>query len=209
MWPSRWKGATALALLDLASATGTTVAVGNNPIGVATFPRLHTAVVANNGDGSASVVDELSLAVLHTITTGAGSTGVAADQDTGEAAVANGVANTVSIVNVATAGASTLSVGQFPLSVAFNNQNHRNRGGCRLGRFDRIWIWRRLAHQFVLAQRADLDRLRSGAFGLRPVEHAGMFHRQLQHHECGGHHGPHQFVAIGVPSGHQPDGHRL
>ncbi|MBZ5641645.1 MAG: hypothetical protein LAO19_02695 [Acidobacteriia bacterium] len=118
------EGCNSVALLNMDSATGTTVAVGNNPIGVATFPRLHTAVVANNGDGTASVVDELAQTVLHTVTTGAGSTGVGANQDTGEAAVANSVANTVSIVNVATAGASTLSVGQFPISVAFNNQNH-------------------------------------------------------------------------------------
>jgi hypothetical protein len=119
------EGCNSLALIDLASATGTTVKVGNNPIGVATFPRLHIAVVANNGDGTASVVDDLSQTVLHTITTGAGPMGVAADQDTGEAAVANSVANTVTILNLATAGTSSLSTGSNPVAVAFNNQNHQ------------------------------------------------------------------------------------
>ena len=118
------EGCNSVALIDLASATGTTVAVGNNPIGVATFPRLHMAVVANNGDGTASVVDELGQTVLNTVTTGAGSMGVAADQDTGEAAVANSVANTVTVLNVSTGGNSSLSVGQIPVAVAFNNQNH-------------------------------------------------------------------------------------
>ena len=99
--------------------------MGSNPIGVATFPRLHIAVVANaDGAGSASVVDELAQTVIHTVTTASGSIGVGADQATGEAAVANSGANTVSIVNVATGGSSSLSTGQSPVSAAINDQNH-------------------------------------------------------------------------------------
>jgi DNA-binding beta-propeller fold protein YncE len=119
------EGCNSLALIDLATATGAAVQVGSNPVGVAVLPRLHTAVVSNYGSGTASVVDELSQTVLQTITTGAGSIGVAADQDTGQAAVANNVANTVTVLNVITAGTSTLSVGQSPVAVAFNNQNHQ------------------------------------------------------------------------------------
>ena len=42
-------GCNSLALINLATSTGQSVAVGTNPIGVAVIPRLHLAVVANNG----------------------------------------------------------------------------------------------------------------------------------------------------------------
>ena len=52
-------GCNALALINMATGTGNTVTVGANPIGVAVIPRLHVAVVANNGGaGTASIVDE-------------------------------------------------------------------------------------------------------------------------------------------------------
>jgi len=118
------EGCNSLALINLADGTGTTVAVGSNPVGVAVFPRLHLAVVANSGSPNASVVDELSQTVIHSPTTASGSIGVSADQDTGEAAVANSLANTVSIVNVNTGGSSSTTTGQTPVATAFNNQNH-------------------------------------------------------------------------------------
>jgi DNA-binding beta-propeller fold protein YncE len=119
------EGCNSLALISLADGTGTTVSVGSNPVGVAVFPRLHLAVVANSGSPNASVVDELSQTVILSPATASGSIGVSADQDTGEAAVANSLANTVSIINVNTGGSSSTSTGQSPVATAFNNQNHQ------------------------------------------------------------------------------------
>jgi DNA-binding beta-propeller fold protein YncE len=118
-------GCTTVALIDLSTGTGQAVTVGTNPLGVAVLPRLHKAVVANNGSNNASVVDELAASVTNTITTGSGSVGVAADQDTGEAAVANSVANTVTILNAASGGTASLSTGQRPIAVAFDYQTHQ------------------------------------------------------------------------------------
>jgi DNA-binding beta-propeller fold protein YncE len=50
---------------------------------------------------------------------------VAADQDTGEAAVANSVANTVSILNLASNGTSSISTGQRPIAVGFDYLTHQ------------------------------------------------------------------------------------
>src|ERR1019366_10490738 len=68
-------GCNAVALINLSNGTGQTVAVGAYPLGVAVIPRLHAAVVANNGSGNASVVDELGASVTNTITTGSGPIG--------------------------------------------------------------------------------------------------------------------------------------
>ena len=118
-------GCNTLALIDLTSGTGTTVAVGTNPLGVAVVPRLHKAVVSNNVSNNVSVVAELGPSVTNTVSTGSGSMGVAADQDTGEAAVANSVANTVSVVNLASGGVSSISAGQRPVAVGFDYLTHQ------------------------------------------------------------------------------------
>ncbi len=119
-------GCNDLALINLTTGTGAVVGVGSNPIGVAVIPRLHLAVVANNGGaGTASIVDEEQLSVKQTVATGAGPVGAAADQDTGEVAIANSVANTVSVVNAVTGGTSSISTGQQPVAVAFNYVNHQ------------------------------------------------------------------------------------
>jgi DNA-binding beta-propeller fold protein YncE len=118
-------GCNNLALINLASGTGAIVGVGTNPIGVAVIPRLHVAVVANNGgQGTASIVDEEQLSVKQTVATGSGPVGAAADQDTAEVAIANSVANTVTIVNAVTGATSSVSTGQTPVAVAFNYVNH-------------------------------------------------------------------------------------
>jgi hypothetical protein len=118
-------GCNSVALVNLANGTGQNVSVGSVPLGVATIPRLHEVVVANNGSSNASIVDELGATVTNNITTNSGSVGVAADQDTGEAAVANSVANTVSVLNVTGGGSSTISTDQRPIAVGFNYQNHQ------------------------------------------------------------------------------------
>jgi len=118
-------GCNSLALINLDTGTGQTVAVGSNPMGVAVIPRLHLAVVANNGSGNASVVDELGGSVKMTVTTGAGSVGAAADQDTAEVAIANSQANTVTVLNAVTGGYSSISTGLRPIAVGFNYTNHQ------------------------------------------------------------------------------------
>jgi DNA-binding beta-propeller fold protein YncE len=118
-------GCNTVALIDLSNGTGSVVKVGTNPLGVAVLPRLHKAVVANNGSNNASVVDELAASVTSTPATGANPVGVATDQDTGEAAVANSTANTVTVLNVATGGSTTISNVQRPIAVAFNYRTHQ------------------------------------------------------------------------------------
>ncbi len=119
-------GCNSLALINLASGTGNAIPVGANPIGVAVLPRLHLAVVANNGGaGTASIVDELAQTVTQTVSTGSGPIGAAADEATGEVAIANSVANTVTVVNAVTGGTSTISTGQTPIGVGFNYVNHQ------------------------------------------------------------------------------------
>jgi hypothetical protein len=119
-------GCNSLALIDMTNGTGSTVTVGSNPIGVAVIPRLQVAVVANNGgSGTASIVNYLSHTVTQTVSTGSGAIGVAADEATGEAAIANSVANTVTVINAVTGGTSTISTGQRPVAVGFNYVNHQ------------------------------------------------------------------------------------
>jgi DNA-binding beta-propeller fold protein YncE len=121
-------GCNDLALINLTTGTGSIVPVGSNPIGVAVIPRLHLAVVANNGGsgtGTASIVDESQLSVTQTVSTGSGPIGAAADEATAEVAIANSVSNSVTVVNAVTGGTSTISSGQRPLAVAFNYVNHQ------------------------------------------------------------------------------------
>jgi DNA-binding beta-propeller fold protein YncE len=119
-------GCNSVALINLATSTGQSVVVGPKPIGVAVIPRLHLAVVANNGDpGTASIVDELQQSVKQTIATGSGAMGAAADEATGEVAIANSLANTVTVVNAVTGGTSNISTGQRPIAVGFNYVNHQ------------------------------------------------------------------------------------
>jgi DNA-binding beta-propeller fold protein YncE len=119
-------GCNSVALINMATGTGQSVVVGSNPIGVAVIPRLHLAVVANNGGaGTASIVDELQQSVTQTVSTGSGSMGAAANEATAEVAIANSVANTVTVVNAITGGTSTISTGQRPVAVGFNYVNHQ------------------------------------------------------------------------------------
>jgi DNA-binding beta-propeller fold protein YncE len=131
-------GCNSLALINMATGSGNTVKVGQNPIGVAVISRAHLAVVANNGaPGTASIVDESQQTVTQTVNTGSGSMGAAADEATGEVAIANSVANTVTVVNAVTGGTSTVSTGQTPIAVGFDYINHvvasADSGGNSLG----------------------------------------------------------------------------
>ncbi len=97
-----------------------TVNVGHNPIGVDVIPRLGFAVVANNGDSSASIVQyggtpfaakQLAFTSVSCVTgsgsntttnicTGVSPTGVAIDQDHALALVANSGGNSLSAIDL-------------------------------------------------------------------------------------------------------------
>jgi len=122
-------------LINLGTSAVQTVAVGTNPQGVAVFPRLGVAVVANQGDNTAMVVNETpgnnTGGTLATVTTDSGPTGVAIDQDLSEALVAasgGNVADEISITgsnSAITAGSSSgLTVQQQPTSVAVDSVTH-------------------------------------------------------------------------------------
>ena len=115
-----------VALIDMTTGEGVTQQVGPNPIGVAMLPRYNVAVVANNGGaGTASVVPYANSVILpQTITTGTGAIGAAADEATGEVAITNSVANTVSVINVNGGGSHSISTGQRPIAAGFNYTNH-------------------------------------------------------------------------------------
>jgi DNA-binding beta-propeller fold protein YncE len=78
-----------------------TIAVGAIPEGVALSQHFGLAVVANNGDGTASIVNLLtnSLAVP-SVATGTGPAGVAINDASGAAIIANTGSNTVSEINL-------------------------------------------------------------------------------------------------------------
>jgi DNA-binding beta-propeller fold protein YncE len=120
-------GCNSVALINMANSSGQAILVGTNPIGVAVIPRLGVAVVANNGGaGTASIINYFKQqpTVTQTVATGSGPIGAAADEATGEVAIANSVANTVTVVNAVTGGTSSISTGQQPIAVAFNYVNH-------------------------------------------------------------------------------------
>ena len=118
-------GAAALSLAAVAvpaSAAGgytvtATIPVGSRPLAVAVDPATHTAYVANNWDGTVSVIDAATRAVTATIPVGTYPAGVAVDPAAGTVYVANGTG--VSVIDAATrAVTATIPVGSNPAGVA-------------------------------------------------------------------------------------------
>ena len=115
------------------------IAVGATPEGVAVSPRFGLAVVANNGDGTASIVNLLTKTQpVAAVTTGTNPTGVAIDEGTGAALVTNTGANTVSEINLAllmgsspatSLTATTIAVDQQPIAVAIDPDRGTNNQG--------------------------------------------------------------------------------
>jgi DNA-binding beta-propeller fold protein YncE len=121
-------GCNSLALIDLATGIGKTFPVGSNPIGVAVIPRLGVVAVANNGGaGTASIINYAhkinTIPDQQTVATGSGPMGAGADDATGQFAIANSIANTVTVVNPVTGGTSSVSTGLQPIAAAFNYVN--------------------------------------------------------------------------------------
>jgi DNA-binding beta-propeller fold protein YncE len=120
------------------------VSVGTTPQGVAISKRRGLAVVANNGDGTASIID-LTLttpaAKVPAVATGSNPTGVAINDDTDAAIVTNNGSNTISELNLGllfppsgTTAPTTLtatSIGgvQQPIAVAIDPDRGTNNQG--------------------------------------------------------------------------------
>jgi DNA-binding beta-propeller fold protein YncE len=111
----------------------TTIAVGTSPEGVDLIPRLGYAVVANNGNGTASIINLDAGTVVSSPSTGTNPTGVAIDQYSGLALVVNNGSNSLSSIDLTTITSSnssptvtTVGIDQEPLAVAIDP----NRTGC-------------------------------------------------------------------------------
>jgi len=115
------------------------IATGTDPLGLAVSPRFGLAVVANNTDGTASVLDlTTGTQKVAAVTVGAHPTGVAIDEGTGAALITNTGTNTVSEINLAllfgsspptTLTAVTIGVDQSPLAVAIDPDRGTNNRG--------------------------------------------------------------------------------
>jgi DNA-binding beta-propeller fold protein YncE len=94
-----------------------TIAVGQTPQGVAVSQPFGLAVVANNGDGTVSIVNLLtnSLAVP-SVATGTSPAGVAINDATGAAIVANTGSNTISEINLGLLFGATPATTLTPVS---------------------------------------------------------------------------------------------
>lgn len=94
------------------------IAVGKNPEGVAVSEPFGLAVVANNADGTAAVINLLTNALaVPSVSTGTNPTGVAINDETGAALVANTGSNTVSELNLAPLFGSPPATSVIPVSI--------------------------------------------------------------------------------------------
>jgi DNA-binding beta-propeller fold protein YncE len=116
-----------------------TISIGAGPQGIAVSSHLGMAVVANNGGGTASIVNLMTNAeAVPDVSTGTGPIGVAINESTGVALVANFGSNTVSQINLglllgsspATSLTAT-SIGgvQEPIAVAIDPDRGTNNQG--------------------------------------------------------------------------------
>jgi DNA-binding beta-propeller fold protein YncE len=116
-----------------------TLSVGGTPQGIAIDQHLGLAVVANNGAGTASVVDLVNMKeVVPDVTTGTSPIGVAINESTGVALVANFGSNTVSQINLGLLSGSSpatsltaSSIGgvQAPIAIAIDPDRGTNDQG--------------------------------------------------------------------------------
>jgi len=112
------------------------IPTGTDPIGVAVSSRYGLAVVANNTDGKASVLDlATGTQKIAAVVVGTTPTGVAIDDGTGTALITNTGDNTVSELNLAllfgatpatTLTATTIAVDTSPIAVAIDPDRGTN-----------------------------------------------------------------------------------
>jgi DNA-binding beta-propeller fold protein YncE len=126
------------------NALPATFPVGSTPQGIAVSQHLGIAVVANNGDGTASIVNLVNalngtspIQPVPAVTTGTTPVGVAINDATGAALVANFGANTVSEINLGLlfptppASITATSIGgvQQPIAIAIDPDGGTNNRG--------------------------------------------------------------------------------
>jgi len=94
------------------------IAVGKNPEGVAVSEPFGLAVVANNADGTASIINLLTGALaVPSVSTGTNPSGAAINDETGAAIVANTGSNTISELNLALLFGSTPATSLTPVTI--------------------------------------------------------------------------------------------
>ena len=99
-------------------AVTATIPVGDLPLGVGVDPSVGTAYVANNGDGTVSVIDGATGTVTAAIPVGFGPFGVGVDPSTHTVYVASENDDTVSVIDGATGTVTaTIAVGAEPSGV--------------------------------------------------------------------------------------------
>ena len=123
---------------DATFATFTTIAAGNGPTGVATIPRFGYAVVSNETDGTASILNLTNgTKVVADVTVGKNPEGVAIEQETGLAVVVNEGSNTATVIDMTPLQASpvgtlaplTTATDQEPIAVAIDPDGGSNATG--------------------------------------------------------------------------------
>jgi DNA-binding beta-propeller fold protein YncE len=122
-------------------ASLSTIATGKGPTGVATIPRYGYAVVSNNTDGTASILDltlgTRAVGATTDIVVGTTPNGVAIEQETGLAVVANTGSNTATVIDMTPLQASpqgtiapqTVATDQQPIAVAIDPDGGANATG--------------------------------------------------------------------------------
>jgi len=116
-----------------------TIAVGKTPQGIAVSQRLGLAVVANNGGGTASVINLLTnKESVPDVTVGTNPSGVAINEATGAAIVANTISNNLSLINLqllagsspaASLTAASINGVQEPIAIAIDPDRGTNNQG--------------------------------------------------------------------------------
>ncbi len=140
-------GCNSLSIIDLNPVPGSltfgtvlkSVSIGATPQGVAISSHLGMAVVANNGAGTASIVNLVTGAeAVPDVTVGTSPIGVAINEATGVALVANFGSNTVSQINLAlltgsspatSLTAATIGGVQSPIAIAIDPDRGTNNQG--------------------------------------------------------------------------------
>jgi DNA-binding beta-propeller fold protein YncE len=140
-------GCNSLSVIDINPVPGSatfgtvlhSIPIGATPQGVAVNSHLGMAVVANNGAGTASIVNLLTNAeAVPDVATGSSPVGVAINEATGVALVANFGSNTVSQINLAllfgsspatSLTATTIGGVQAPIAVAIDPDRGTNNQG--------------------------------------------------------------------------------
>jgi DNA-binding beta-propeller fold protein YncE len=130
-------GCGSISLVDLTPGASTplksTISVGSSPEGIDVIPRLGYAVVANNGSGTASIVNMDTATLVSSPGTGTNPSGVAIDQYSGLAIVANTGSNSITAIDLTSITSSTttptvntLGIDQQPIAIAIDP----NRAAC-------------------------------------------------------------------------------